>query len=193
MGTRPAQVLLASLLGSALALSSAAARGETDAEKAARLFKEGRKAMTAKDPASACPKFSESHRLAPAPGTLLNLALCEEALGKLASALEDMKKVLDLLPLEDERAKFARERAAAIEPTVPRVDVTLVAGAPPETSIDRDGRGAAEVRKLPRPLLVDAGDHLFVVTAPGRAPRRYPISPGSTARLFDSRGPMEIG
>jgi hypothetical protein len=87
-----------------------------------------------------------------------------------------MKKVLELVPPEDERAKFAQERIAAIEATVPRLDVTLAAGAPPETSIDRDGQGATEVRNLPKPLLVDAGDHIFVVTAPGHAPRRYPIA-----------------
>jgi hypothetical protein len=103
-----------------------------------------------------------------------------------------MKKVLDVLPPEDERAKFAHNRIAAIEPTVPRIDIHLATGAPPETSIERDGQGATEVRKLPRPLLVDTGDHVFVVTAPGRAPRRFTIVIGPSESKSLAVEPGEV-
>ena len=57
-----------------------------DPAAAEALFEAGRQAATRGDWTTACPKFAESQRLDPAPGTLLNLADCEEHLGHLASA-----------------------------------------------------------------------------------------------------------
>ncbi|NOU28880.1 MAG: hypothetical protein HOO96_13330, partial [Polyangiaceae bacterium] len=51
-------------------------------DDAETLFREGRKALEAGDYAVACAKFAESQRIEPAPGTLLNLAGCEERSGK---------------------------------------------------------------------------------------------------------------
>src|SRR5690242_9793251 len=67
-------------------LSASVARAD-DKATADRLFDEGRAAMAAKDYASACPKLEESQRLDPALGTLLNIGLCYEGQGRVASAL----------------------------------------------------------------------------------------------------------
>src|SRR6185369_13063392 len=174
----------------ALVLASGAARAETDIEKAARLFKEGRAAMTAGDHATACPKFSEAQRLDPGAGTLLNLGLCEEALGKLASAHEHLRAVVDQLPATDKRAKYAAERLDAIATKIPRLRVANAPGAPEATAVERDGQPAVEVRRLGGQVFLDAGDHTIVAVAPGRAPRRYTVTlaPGDVKSLVVEPG-----
>ena len=172
-------------LVTAFALGSVPAHAEGDVEKAARLFKEGRAATTAGDNATACPKFSEAQRLDPAPGTLLNLGLCEEALGKLASAFEHLKAVAAQLPADDKRAKYAADKADAIALKVPRLRISLAPGAPDDTTIERDGRAPVEVRKLGGQIFLDPGEHSIVATAPGRPARRYSVTlaPGEVQSL----------
>ena len=50
------------------------------------LFKEGKKLLAEQKVPEACRKFESSYRIDPAPGTLINLALCHEQEGKLATA-----------------------------------------------------------------------------------------------------------
>lgn len=170
--------LLCSALLLALTLSGVAARAETDIQKAARLFKEGRAAMNAGDAAAACPKFAEAQRLDPAAGTLLNLALCDEAIGKLASAFEHLKTVMTLLSPNDPRVKLVAEKIDSIAPKIPRLRLSTAPGAPEEMEIDRDGQGPVPIKKLGGQIFLDPGDHVLVVSAPQRAPKRYTVTLG---------------
>src|SRR5262245_52850537 len=86
-----------------------------DAATAEALFRQGRQAMEAKSYAQACPKFAESQKLDPAAGTLMNLATCEEKLGKLASAWQHWKEAIDALPAKDDRIPFAKSRVDDLE------------------------------------------------------------------------------
>src|SRR4051794_38040553 len=86
--------------GSAASTASAEPR---DAAAAEVLFHDAREAMKANQYALACSKFEESQRLDPAPGTLLNLAECEEKRGRLATAWQYLKHALDSLPANDDR------------------------------------------------------------------------------------------
>src|SRR5688572_21903825 len=71
--------------------------------RAGALFREGRAALKAEKYLEACSKFSESLRLEHAPGTVLNLADCEEKQGHLVSALALFRQVSRALPASDSR------------------------------------------------------------------------------------------
>ncbi len=97
---------------------AASARADGDPPPPAEaLFREGREAMKRGDYAVACPKFEESQKLDPANGTLLNLALCEEALGHPERARELLRDVLAASDLDEQRRAIAAEHAAALERT----------------------------------------------------------------------------
>src|SRR5687768_5789067 len=74
---------VAALVIGALSPSAAWARDPAAAEA---LYRAGRDAAKKGDWEKACAQFAESQRLDPAPGTLLNLADCEERRGLIASA-----------------------------------------------------------------------------------------------------------
>lgn len=140
--------------------------GDTEPAAADALFREGRADMKKKDYAAACPKFAESQRLDPAPGTLLNLAQCEEALGKTASAVQHYKDVSEILPRTDPRLTLARERQAALLPMVPRLIITLPSDVPAGTRVTRNGLELGRA-SMGIALPVDPGEHTVVVSAPG--------------------------
>ena len=120
----------------------------------------------------ACPKLAESQRLDPGGGTLLNLAICHEKEGKLATAKIDYEEALAVATRDGrkDRQVIARARLAATEATIPRI-VVLVASASDAAGLEvkLDGlslRRAAWGVATP----VDPGAHVLEASAPGRAP-----------------------
>ena len=90
------------------------------AQDAETLFREGRVAAEAGNYTVACPKFEESYKLDPAPGTLLNLADCEENRGQLVKAWQHFRLLHDRLPASDDRKVVAAVRAHALEQRLPQ-------------------------------------------------------------------------
>jgi hypothetical protein len=173
------RIWLATLGALVLASSSALGQpstGSKAANKAAAdaLFRQGREAFDKGDYARACPKFAESQTVDPAPGTLLNLALCEERMGKLVSARKHLEELVPQLPARDDRLPFAKDRLAAIDKRVGRLTLTLAPGAPPETEVkdERDGTTLPFGAEVP----LDPGDYDLSITAPGRPPDRLRIT-----------------
>lgn len=163
---------VAALLG-ALAPRTALAQAR-DPAGAEALFREGRALSDAGDIAGACAKFRESDRLDPALGTTFNIADCEERLGRLARAWTLFDEVSQRLPAADKRRAVAQKRAAALEPRLPKLSIRLAAGAPEGTRVVRDGvelGSASHGSALP----VDPGEHVVVVSAPGRAERKFEL------------------
>jgi hypothetical protein len=149
-----------------LALLATSAAGQPrDRAAADALFQAARTEFDRGEFASACEKFAESHRLDPAPGTLLNLALCHEKTGRIASAWEGFRQVADML--HDERVDFARTRSASLEDRLPWLTLHLPKEPADGVRVFRDGieLGSAS---LGIPLPVDPGTHTLVVEAPGR-------------------------
>ena len=70
------------VLGIVLCSATAARADERASVDAEMLFREGRHAADMGNFALACEKFEASHKVQPAPGTLLNLADCEESRGQ---------------------------------------------------------------------------------------------------------------
>jgi hypothetical protein len=165
----------AALYGSLLCLPATAAAQTRDAATAEAMFLQGRQAMTSGNYAEACPKFAESQRLDPAAGTLMNLAACEEKLGKLASAWQHWKEAIDALPHDDDRGGFAHSRVVELEKRLSWLTVALAPGTDPRAAVRRDsielGRASLDV-----PLPVDPGDHTVTVLVPGRSAETTTIS-----------------
>jgi hypothetical protein len=129
--------------------------------------------MKRRDYGGACAKFTESHRLDPAPGTLLNLGECKEQLGRIASAWQHYQEAADLLP-EGERLDLAKTRMAALQPRLSRLMIRLAPGAPGDTAVSRDGVALGSA-SLDTALPVDPGSHRIAATAPGRQTKWFTI------------------
>jgi hypothetical protein len=172
-----------------IAWPSMAGAQASDPAAGEALFREGRAAADAGNYAKACEKFHESHRLDPAPGTVLNIADCEEKLGHIATAWTLYQEVMQKFPARDERYTIAQERVAALEPRVPKLAIRLAANAPANSVVRRDG---VELKSasLDTPLPVDPGKHEIVVEAPGRAKSSVTIelAEGDTKRVSVSPG-----
>ncbi|MFO0590742.1 MAG: hypothetical protein U0441_24575 [Polyangiaceae bacterium] len=118
--TRPlrAALLLAMLV---TPLSAHAQPSAADRTQAEALFNEGKKLQKEGKIAEACRKFEGSYKIDPAGGTVLNLGLCHEKEGKIASAWGELKEALAAAKKANrkDREKIARERIDAIEPRLP--------------------------------------------------------------------------
>jgi len=143
-------------------------------EAAVKLFNAGREDMKRNDYAAAYEKLSESQRLDPSPGTLLNLALCEENLGRLAAAWAHIQEVLAQLPADDARAKVAKEHQTQIDARLPRLTIHLAPDAPATTRIALDGN-ELPATSLRTPLPLDPGRHVVLVGAPGAQPKTVDV------------------
>lgn len=158
---------LVALLG---VLLPARAIAQTDVALAESLFRDAKRLMAESRFSEACPKFAESYRLDPGLGTLLNLAACHEAEGKLASAWAEFSDAAARAKRDGDadRQQFAEERVRAIEPRLARITISLQSGASvPGLVVKLDGReisSAAFGVAVP----VDPGAHQVTASAPGK-------------------------
>jgi hypothetical protein len=155
-----------------LCTTPSAQAGSGEAEAA---FRDGRKAVRAGDWATACTKFAESERLEPAPGTLLNLADCEDHVGKLVSAHEHFGVAASGFPRGDARRNLALAREEQLDKRIVRLTLHLAPSAPPDTGV-HTGDAPIPASALGSPMLVDPGKLTLVVTASGHADRPYTLN-----------------
>ncbi len=179
-------------LGAALALVSSSRVAHADPPPEVRaaataLFDDARRAMQARDYASACPKLEEAQRMDPGIGILFNLADCYEHVGRTASAWSSFREVAAEAATKGQadREKTARARAAALEPKLMRLRVVV----PPEANangleVTRDGASiAAAIWGTPVPA--DPGKHAIVAKAPGKEPWRSEITLQQAGAVVD--------
>ncbi len=153
----------------AFAADARAEPSPADRNLAQTLFDQARELMGGGKYAEACAKFSESQRLDPGGGTLLNLALCHEKQGKIATAWADFHEALSaaLRDHRKEREKLAREHLQSLEPRLPRL--TLQAAHPVANPIELKLDGAALGPTVwGTAVPIDPADHVIEATAPGK-------------------------
>jgi hypothetical protein len=163
--------MLTRALAIVVGLTASAIAQPGDAKSDAdRLFEEGRKLLADGKADAACEKFQQSIAKDPrAVGTLLNLALCNEQRGKIATALGLYREALERateasLPKQQ---KAAQEKVLALSPRVPVLVITYAAEPVAGTTlVIDDGVVPLTIRELP----LDPGAHAVVLTAPGRLP-----------------------
>ena len=167
--TSPAPALPAP--GAAAAGTPAAADAlSTRRDVANALFWEGRRAAEAGDLAAACDRFARSLALDRSPGTLLNLASCEESRGNVASAWLRYRDAVTRMKPEDRRLTLASDRIALLEPRLPRLMLRAPEPLPAGMRISLDGEPLGkDAFGTERPL--DPGTHRVRVSAKGRALR----------------------
>lgn len=163
----------AALAAFVLAAPSARADGPstTDQTLAQSLFDDALRLMEAGKFSEACPKLAESQRLDPGGGTLLDLGLCRQKEGKLASAWAVYNEALSQAIKDGRKDREATARAAVdqLDGKLAKlqVDVNDAARRTDGISIQLDGapiRQAAWGSLMP----IDRGDHTIVVTAPNK-------------------------
>ena len=153
------------------ATMSVASLAHADIKDAEELFRQGKAEMTKGNYDKACPMFAESYKQDPAMGTLLNLALCHEAVGRIASAWGEWRAVEQQAraanPPREDRIKMAKEHAEKLEPRLSRIKILLPADARVDgltIKIDGEAKGEPLWAGVP----VDPGTRKVVVTAPGK-------------------------
>lgn len=151
----------------------ARAQGASDAALAQSLFDEAVRLMGAGRYAEACPKLAESQRHDPGGGTLLNLGLCREKEGKLATAWTVYNAALSqaIKDHREDRERTAKERIATISPSLAKavVDVDPATAKLGGLEITLDGvRVGSAAWGLLTPI--DAGTHVVSAGAPGKRP-----------------------
>lgn len=162
----------------ALATLSATAHAEpATAAKLAhadQLFAEA-KALLGANLIQACDKFDQSLRENPAAiGTLLNVALCDEKLGRIASAVTKFTEARDRAVEQGLRqhVRAAEDHIAALTPDVPHLSIKLTAPVADTTVliddhvVDRDALDH---------VAVDPGERVIVVSAPTRMTYRATV------------------
>jgi hypothetical protein len=167
------------LLAAAIALAAPrAALAQTADEQ----FKQGREAMNKGDFKRALDLLKASQAAAPGKGKLLNVALCEEELGLFASAKKHLSELAPQFPDSDERAGIVRQHLASVEAKGPHLRVALGPGAPAGTTVTVDG-DPLPAASLGNEVLLDAGKHVVIASAPGATDRRYEVELAAGKRV----------
>src|SRR5436190_16324151 len=166
---------LAAVLVLASFVSMGRARAEPSPEEralATTLFQEGRALMAVRKFGEACAKLEESQRLDPSGGTILNLALCHEQEGRLASAWSEFNEAA-LAARRDgrhDREQEALGHVRALEPRLSRLTIVVPARIQVDgLRVERDGRELGR-GAWSTAMPVDGGEHRVRATATGRDP-----------------------
>ncbi len=142
--------------------------GVSNEMRAETLFRSGEKKFDAGRHAEACQDFEQSLKLAPKLGTLLNVALCHETIGKVATAWREFQHASAWAAQNNQRERhdFAVQHVIALEPRLPRVALQLPVDRA-IASLEVDGEPLPEQR-WNLPVYLDPGEHAVAVNAPGK-------------------------
>lgn len=149
--------------------STPAAAGDVAAAEA--LFREGQAAMQRSDFAAACKAFAASNDADPSVGAEVNLAICNEKQGKIASAWgaynEAARLAITLNPPQPERGAAAKKKADELAPKLQKIQVRVTAPVE-DVQVKTDGKATPQGVAIP----IDPGEHVVEIGAKGKKPKR---------------------
>ena len=150
--------------------------------RADKLFEDGRRYLTHQEYALACTAFEQSQEADPALGTQLNIALCYEQWGHLATAYTVYVAAdQSAAATHDKRGSVARKHIAELEPKVARLKLELPDDADPYAILLLDGKEVAAA-KVGEEMILDTGAHTLEARVPGAPPRHQTIELAGGAR-----------
>jgi serine/threonine-protein kinase len=174
MAKRSRLLLPALILAIPLIFAHPAFAESTPADKAAAtvLFNDAKKLLAEGRVNDACPKFEESQKIDPTPGTLLNLGDCYERSTppRTASAWGTFKRaeVMARNGNDKDRQEYATKRMLEVEPKLSKVTIHVAQDARiPGLDVKWDGKPVGD-GVWDSALPVDAGEHAIEATAPGK-------------------------
>lgn len=168
---RPARAgCTARLLVAALALGGSAGAAAQPNVPAEAAFRDGMKLMAEKRYAEACEAFAASDRVGPSIAAKMKLADCEEKRGRLATAWAAFLDVASQTredPARQAERAVAERRAAALEPRLPHLTISVPEGSRVDgLVVARDGV-AIDPGLWNRAIPVDRGAYTVTARAPG--------------------------
>lgn len=153
--------------------------------KAEALFKKGKKLLAEKQYSEACASFEKSDKLDPGIGVKLNTAKCFEEWGKLARAYrwyETAEKMAK--ESKDDRAAQIRSLIDALDPDVPRLTISLPAGADATAAKVKLDGVALKTAELGTQQLVDPGPHEVEYRSAGKVRKKtVPLERGGASEI----------
>jgi len=135
---------------------------------AEQLYLDGQKMMERGKTDEACAKFADSQRLERALGTLINLAVCHEKQGKIATAWGEFTESAAQASKSGQRDResFARSHAEALERRLQKLIIEIATPAP-GMQVALDGQ-VLPPSALGTAIPLDPGDHELDANAPGK-------------------------
>jgi len=156
------------VLAGAIALAAGPAAADDIVAKADALFDEGMK-LRDSNLELACAKFGESLQLNPqAIGVLLNVAMCDEKLGRIASAVRRYRETRERAREQSfpKYLKVADDKLTELTPQVPYLTIRFEQPPAPQTKVVVDDQVVPLSALGDLPL--DPGERTVVISAPGR-------------------------
>jgi hypothetical protein len=168
-------------IAAALATTHVASAGDKVAADA--FFTQGMNALKSNDFAGACTAFKASEDADPSSGTEINLGVCNEKLGKLASAWHWYNEAARTAPTQNrpDRAEQAKKEADRLYPKTHRL-IIVFADHADELAVNRDGdesKVPAGLNQLEVPI--DPGTHTITVSAKGKKPQKKEVTANMAA------------
>lgn len=196
----------------ALLIVASAVRAEEQTAAGRVLFDQGRAYLERGDYPKACASFEESYRQGPGGGTLLNLALCNELLGKTATATRRYREAIQAAIRDgrDDRRTFAEEHLARLAPRLSRIRIVVPKESRVPGLVIRLNKEVVAPEAWEQPVSADPGVQRIEGLAPGFVPVELaatiggdgeqvqvilprPIRQGATAAPASSAAPRRSG
>jgi hypothetical protein len=171
------------ILALLFASSSALAEGppSPEAARAEALFQEGKKLLEQGSFEAACSRLSRSDALDPTISALGLLAACHEQQGRTATAWREFRAAEKRAQPGDERGEFARQRAAALEPDLPKITIRVARPAP-DLEILRN-LDPVPLAEIGAEIAVDPGAYEIVARAPKKQEYRATVTAKARATV----------